>query len=137
MTTPDSATAPAAVAPDPVRPEPFEVRRQAFRVNVNNPGWGIIADLGIFDVDLSLADKDPATCPGFDPAIPMQVGCLDSFTWQIRLGPAAIATAPRCWDQPSPFLPTQRLNTAPSAFTSCAGRPGNRDHPDIVVPAAV
>lgn len=76
----------------PVVLEPLSVARAKMHAYVNNQGWTVISALGVLDADLSMLAKDPEDCPeytgGFD------LGCFDTYTWRLRLGPLSVATAP-------------------------------------------
>lgn len=74
--------------------DPIEVRWQPMRVHADNDGWALGAVMGIGDFDLDGIIKDPELCPGFDPGDPFDVGCMDTWTWRLRLGPLAAITAP-------------------------------------------
>ena len=78
----------------PVMLDPFTVRWNTVRVNIDNDGWAMGASLGIADIDPDDLIDDPEECTEMDPRDPLALGCWDTYTWRFRLGPLAVITAP-------------------------------------------
>ena len=79
---------------EPVVLEPFIVRWNTVRVNIDNAGWAMGATLGIADLNQDDLIDDPEECPEMDPRDPLALGCWDTHTWRFQLGPLAVITAP-------------------------------------------
>ncbi len=84
----------ALAGAEPVTLEPFEVRVAPMRVHVDNMAWGFVALSGLIDGEVEQLIQDPEACPGHDPTDPFDLGCLDTRTWRLRLGPLSVMTAP-------------------------------------------
>lgn len=84
----------AVSAGDVVTPVPIDVQRAPMKVLIDNPGWAFGSQLGIADIDLELIEDDPELCEGLDPTDLFSLGCLDTWTWRVRVGPLGIVTAP-------------------------------------------
>ena len=64
------------------------------QVLIDNPGWAFGSQLGIADIDLALIETDPEVCVGLDAGDLFSLGCLDTWTWRVQVGPLGIITAP-------------------------------------------
>ncbi len=80
-------------AGEPLPLDPFWMKSATLYVPVDNGAFQILFQLGIFDVDPSIATRDPKLCPGWSGTT-LHPGCVPTTVWRLRLGSVDILTAP-------------------------------------------